>query len=491
MAGFSVEFGMRDGTFYVHSDEGFSYHQNRVMRGGRLSLRCIHYAKRRCRGRASVDPEGRDFHPGVHRHNHDRDWNIKHVRRFRSFVLQECRKRENGNESLREIYHRVRRDLRCPRQSIISLHFTKLRPSMDRARSTLLPNIPHTLSELADILEQDQYEFLTKTLDEEDNIYLGKFGQSSTRTRVLIFASHRAIQYLNSGQVHTAFSDGTFSTVPAALKGQCAQIWSIIAIRRHHVLPLVRVLMQSKTQPCYEAALRALKDVAPNFRPQKVMADFEMAQANAWEAVFPNVDLDGCLFHSSKDIAGKAKEMGLTVLIRDNEDVDSLVRRLCALALLPYGHAGEPIFEGLASVAASAVDLGFWPDLENLFTYVSSTWLIPSRLRMFSVYRCPHRTNNGCESSNAALRREFKTDHPVTWVFLYALNNLEDITAFDIEVLDGGFDASSARRTSALANDAALRGHYADLDEGNIDVNTFLIRASRRLQNVYDMILHL
>ena len=62
---------------------------------------------------------------------------------------------------------------------------------------------------------------------------------------------------------------------------------------------VVRALVQTKSQACYEVTLRALKRAAPGFNPEKAMVDFEMGQANAWEVVFPNIELSGCLFHSS------------------------------------------------------------------------------------------------------------------------------------------------------------------------------------------------
>ncbi|XP_034239117.1 uncharacterized protein LOC117644041 [Thrips palmi] len=240
-----VEKGIREGTFYFHGPDGFSYHFNKFMRGGRASLR---------------------VHPVAAAH-----W-----------------------------------------------HFVKLRPSMDRARASTLPPIPHTLSELAAVLEDQQYSFLTKTLDSEDFIFLGKFGQTRDRTRVLIFISRRLMAFMS--RMKEVMSDATFSSVPAAL--DCAQVWTILALRRNHIVPLVRVLMQSKLQACYTVALTALKTAMPTFNPRKVNCDFETAQSNAWLEVFPHIEVNGCLFHSSKAIAGHAKSIGLAIIIRDNEEVD-------------------------------------------------------------------------------------------------------------------------------------------------------------------------
>lgn len=59
-----------------------------------------------------------------------------------------------------------------------------------------------------------------------------------------------------------------------------------------------------------------------------------------------------------------------------------------------------------------------------------------------------------------------------------------------IESLNLGANPSRLRTVSALVNDELIKGHYEDLQEGNISVATFLRRASRRIEGVYDMILH-
>lgn len=104
----SIEDGIRQGTHFIHGPDGYSYHFNREMKGGRLSLECLSY-RSTCRGRASVNGEGREFRQ-TQRHNHAPDWCLLHERRFRSAVLSRCR---NGDtETLRTIYDQERTRLR-------------------------------------------------------------------------------------------------------------------------------------------------------------------------------------------------------------------------------------------------------------------------------------------------------------------------------------------------------------------------------------------
>lgn len=102
---------------------------------------------------------------------------------------------------------------------------------MEKARSKILPDRPHTLSELDVILSDPKYVFLTRTFDGQDNIYAGAVGSTAQKSRCLIFMSKRMLMYLR--RRHTIFSDGTFGIVPKNLG--CVQVWNIVTMRRNHV----------------------------------------------------------------------------------------------------------------------------------------------------------------------------------------------------------------------------------------------------------------
>ena len=69
------------------------------------------------------------------------------------------------------------------------------------------------------------------------------------------------------------------------------------------VIPLVRILMRRRTTASYRAALEMLKVVAPRFRPDQIVTDYEGAEQRALQEAFPNATLHGCLFHYVKVIA--------------------------------------------------------------------------------------------------------------------------------------------------------------------------------------------
>ncbi|KAK3919892.1 Glycerol-3-phosphate dehydrogenase [NAD(P)+] [Frankliniella fusca] len=299
--------------------------------------------------------------------------------------------------------------------------------------------IPHSISELTTILEDPAYEFLNSTLDGEDFLCVGKFGQSSQNTSCLMFASQRMLQYMSlpDSPVLEVLSDANFC-VPVVLDGR--QLRNICTIRRNHVIVLVRFLMQSKSEVCYKVCLEALKVIVPDFKPRTVMYDFESAQCNAWETVYPLATLSGCLFHRSKvswcdktyvisvlavlqflvkkpyivAIALHAQELGLVPLIRANETVDSIVCSLCALALLPV----DSLVTGLECISNRCYEEGLFDTMEPMLNYMLRTWFQQDCMRRLSVYGCADRTSNACESANATFASACGTKKPSVYTFL-------------------------------------------------------------------------
>lgn len=94
--------------------------------------------------------------------------------------------------------------------------------------------------------------------------------------------------------------------------------------------------MESKTQDAYEAVLTLLRNqLGPNVRRKKVMTDYERGQQNAWESIFPDCDLLGCLFHLVRAFLLEALTLGLRHHLLNTPEVRRIFNLYCALALLP------------------------------------------------------------------------------------------------------------------------------------------------------------
>lgn len=440
-----------------------------------MSLECVCRKTKNvwCRGRASVDSSGCDFRCTQRHTYHDK----KHFLRqqFRFSVLSRCRK--GDFTSFRQIYNEERRKLpaNIGRSVCAHLPFVSLRPAMARARQVSLPCLPKTIPDLAGMLSSEDYAHLAKTLDEEDNIFAASGGCRENGTAFLILASDRMLDELARSK--KIFSDGTFCT-PAGM--ECRQIWNLVKLRKHHILPLARVLMQTKSQATYELILEKLKELRPRFRPSEVMCDFEAAQENAWLSKFPNARVHGCLFHSSKAIAGKAKKLKLKKLIRANHSANSIIRSMCGLAFLPSNSIGR----GLKKLERRAKREDVWTRLEPLFKYFRKYWL--RRAHILSVYGCPDRTNNACESDNRTLRALVKYKHASVFCFLRGVLESEDNAVQDIVVLNIPKKASRKRRSSVLANDSKVVDLVDGLQNGDFSCTDFLRKVSRTVQSSYN-----
>ena len=79
-------------------------------------------------------------------------------------------------------------------------------------------------------------------------------------------------------------------------------------------MSLVYVLMASKTEESYNKLLSELKALEPTLSPRTNMTDFERAAINAFRAVFPNSDQQGCFFHFSQCLFRSIQSNGLQQL---------------------------------------------------------------------------------------------------------------------------------------------------------------------------------
>ncbi|KAK3911177.1 Hydroxyacylglutathione hydrolase [Frankliniella fusca] len=477
--------GTQQDSYIIHTAEGHSYHFNKRMKGGRIYARCCLYYKTRriCTAAISFD-QNTGIYKTCGRHCHPPPRFLQKERELRHALLTRCRDAEE-TKTLHEIYHEERTRLRTPNEAVANIPFVKVRRSMELARREGWPELPTTLTELANLLSNDQHKWITASPDGEDNIYAGVVGRTRDRTRCVLLLSQRQRRYLNENRVKLVFSDGTFI---APENSGCAQILNLVTLRRKsnpHIIPLGSILMQSKLTACYVVALQAIRQMCPNFRPTKIICDFEFAEQSAWRQVFPNAERHGCFFHHTNDVCQKAKELGLRPLVRQNEDADSIVRSLCAIPLLKT----ESLVDGFEAVIDRAIQLDLG-ELADLFAYYRRTWLIPCRLPILSVYKNRFRTSNACESYNASMYRAAKRDHPNIFQLLKACVKLEDYCNTDHAVLNTGEQANRARRSSALVNDRRIAGLTEDLEDGEITVEEFLRRASRRIQGVYDNLMH-
>ena len=112
-----------------------------------------------------------------------------------------------------------------------------------------------------------------------------------------------------------------------------------------HTFPVLYALMTSKTTDLYKTVVQKLHEIAPDFQPNQVIADFEEAPAAAIRAVYGNdLTVSGCWFHYGGQAIMKRLKIGLTQAYQNEETTQAVFRCLLALPLLPVTDM-DPAFQ--------------------------------------------------------------------------------------------------------------------------------------------------
>ena len=126
--------------------------------------------------------------------------------------------------------------------------------------------------------------------------------------------------------------DGTFSVCPLPWK----QFYTISILVDHHVVPIVYILLPSKTEIIYKKMLRVVTHLIPDLNPRIIICDFEKAAINAFKLFFPGSIISGCLFHLGQNIHKKVKSLGLASDYLNEPNTKKFVKAIICLSFIPF-----------------------------------------------------------------------------------------------------------------------------------------------------------
>ena len=92
-------------------------------------------------------------------------------------------------------------------------------------------------------------------------------------------------------------------------------------------------LLPNKNEKTYSRLPAALETFAPDWKPDKVLLDFEIASTNASQKHHPASILSVCYFHLTQNFVRKTGELGLKKLVSENHEVALALKIIPALAL--------------------------------------------------------------------------------------------------------------------------------------------------------------
>ncbi|KAG8275031.1 hypothetical protein J6590_094879 [Homalodisca vitripennis] len=134
--------------------------------------------------------------------------------------------------------------------------------------------------------------------------------------------------------------------------------------------------MTRKTQESYQGVFTYLIQLIPDWNPQVILTDFELAMSNVAQLVWPNARLR------------------LQHLVDTNVEAAKTLQMLMSLALLP----AERIALGLRVIAHYSVLHSLAARFRILLRYMENFWMRMVGANRFSVFGEPHRTNNALEA---------------------------------------------------------------------------------------------
>ena len=150
-------------------------------------------------------------------------------------------------------------------------------------------------------------------------------------------------------------ADGAFYLLPQPFK----QIYSIHSQIMGSIIPFIYALLPDKTQLTYKNLLIGIKEICIEknitFQPTQLIMDFEVAAMNAWEEVFPNIQVKGCLFHYGQSIWRKIQNLGLSAAYNNHEEFGKWARLIFALPLIPLAMVDDVWHEHIIATAPSQV----------------------------------------------------------------------------------------------------------------------------------------
>ena len=287
--------------------------------------------------------------------------------------------------------------------------------------------------------------------------------------RILIFASQDKLLALQNN--NNWFMDGTFDSVPLIY----TQIVTIHALVDGISIPCVYALLPNKMQATYIRMLRELCNIQGiNLQPQTVLIDFEVAEKNALEAVFPGVSVEGCFFHFCKNIWRKVQANGLQNRYQEEPAFADQVSKIAALAFVP-----ENDTQRYFDILSQNID----QDLDVIVDYIEENYIGVIRRGRFRRPRFPiswwsvydrvnqnlPRTNNAVEGWHNSFNSHVGLHHANIWKFLKVLKNDDDVSRVKmVKILQGNVPKNAnpvfARMNVRILTVVASYGNRQPLD---------------------------
>jgi len=180
---------------------------------------------------------------------------------------------------------------------------------------------PDTPTDLMSLVIPQNYQLCSPSEGTNEQFLLHDSG--SEAHRILIFGRPRNLNILHDSTIW--YVDGTFKVVPNLF----SQVYVILAKYLDGVHPLIYALLPNKTNETYERLFKILIDLKPGLKPTSIAC--EQAAIKAIKNNFPEVQINGCLFHLTKNFRLKMCELDLITNYNNSADFSIHIKKLWLL----------------------------------------------------------------------------------------------------------------------------------------------------------------
>lgn len=281
----------------------------------------------------------------------------------------------------------------------------RVRQNIHASRSSKLPKLPKTLTELHEAL--DNYDVITNRGENFKFI-------NDCETNIVIFTCSHNLEILRKMKI--VFVDGTFKSCPKLFY----QLFTIHGVKDNNYFPLVFFLLPNKNSTTY---IQAFRFIEHHRRPEIIFADFEKAIHLAVSEVWPQSKLRGCRFHLGQAWWRKIQSLGLSDEFRNKDsEIGQILKYFFGLPLLPPDIIQNVYVELMAIKPVHE-------KLDTFFDYVLENYIendsdfLPKIWADFSA--TSERTTNCCESFHGKLNSRFYSAHPNIFLLIEQLKAVQ------------------------------------------------------------------
>ena len=410
--------------------DGFTFRQEKIINEKRI-WKCTEYGTAKCKSRCHSKYGILTKQPTEHNHVPDRakveSKKIMNAVKEKASSTQEATHQIVASASV-SVGSNVAVAAQLPSVPNIKQTIRRVR----HVHQTPLPSPPN-LDELTLPIEY------TKTLKGENFLI---FDSGTGSQRVLMFSTAGNLDLL--AQCSSWYADGTFKTSPPLFQ----QIYTIHVRKYNTIIPVVYILMNSKSTSSYVSILTELNNIRPGLNPETIMTDYEHAALLAFRQIYPNAQQQGCLFHLSQCIRRRLQQVdGLQQRYTDDPEFALQIRLLAVLAFVPP--------DDVVSAFEELMDSQFFQDnasdLLNLTNYFEDNWIgRPARrggrsnpTYQVEIWNCytetlhdMPKTNNAVEGWHRGFHQLLGAYHPTIWKFIDGLKKEQSLNELKLEHLE-------------------------------------------------------